>query len=129
MLKVQGRLSANSQSEWYFFRRHGSVRQCTHDGSCWQLLRRHSRQSGCCMKVKNRTGQFIDDVPREGAKRGPYWAYGQVLQRGIRVFCAQPEGTGRISSSPSLLATYGGLLRHAAHASCWMKSVTVAGAK
>jgi hypothetical protein len=50
------------------------------------------------------------------------------LCNGIRVFCAQPEGTGRISSSLSLLAAYGGLLRRAAHASCWMKSVAVAGA-
>ncbi|SCY05735.1 hypothetical protein SAMN05216308_103217 [Nitrosospira sp. Nsp13] len=37
-------------------------------------------------------------------------------------FCAQPEGTGRISSGPSLLAAYGGLLRRAAHASCWTPS-------
>ncbi|MEO6825063.1 MAG: hypothetical protein ABI167_10155, partial [Nitrosospira sp.] len=44
-------------------------------------------------------------------------------------FCAQPEGTGRISSSPSLLAAYGGPLRRAAHASCWMKSVAVTGVK
>jgi hypothetical protein len=51
------------------------------------------------------------------------------LQRGIRVFRAQPEGTGRISSSPSLLAAYGGPLRRAAHASCWTKSVAVAGVK
>ncbi|WP_176759941.1 MULTISPECIES: hypothetical protein [Nitrosospira] len=44
-------------------------------------------------------------------------------------FVRNPKGTGRIPSSPSLLAAYGGLLRRAAHASCWMKSVAVAGAK
>ncbi|KIO47878.1 hypothetical protein SQ11_14870 [Nitrosospira sp. NpAV] len=44
-------------------------------------------------------------------------------------FGRNPKGRGRILSSPSLLAAYGGLLRCATHASSWMKSVPVAGAK
>jgi|SRR6185437_16356315 len=47
-------------------------------------------------------------------------------QRGIRIFRAQPEGTGGISSSPSLLAAYEGSLCRAPYASCWTKSITVA---
>jgi len=44
-------------------------------------------------------------------------------------FRAQPEGTGRILSSPSLLVAYRGLLCGAACASFRIKSVTVAGVK
>ena len=46
-----------------------------------------------------------------------------------RLLRAQPERTGRISSSPSLLAAYETQLCRAARAPCWAKSVAVAGAK